>query len=253
MTLHVDRAGSGPDLVLLHGWAMHAGAWDEALPALSRRYRVHAVDLPGHGHSAHAPANCFDDAVEAVAAAVPRDAIVCGWSLGGLVAQRLARRHPERVRALALVASTPCFARRADWPHAMDAATLDAFARGLDSDRDATLERFVRLNALHGAASREAMRAFAARLQQRGRPPVEALHRGLAWLRETDLREDARHLRLPVVVIHGQRDMLAPVAAAQWLARALPAATLVEIPGAAHLPFFTHREAFVAAMERLRA
>ena len=50
--LHVESAGHGPPIVLLHGWAMHSGLWGPLVPRLARRYRVHAVDLPGHGHSA---------------------------------------------------------------------------------------------------------------------------------------------------------------------------------------------------------
>ena len=109
MSLHVDRTGSGPDLVLLHGWGLHSGTWDDVAPLLARRFRVHAMDLPGHGLSAALPGASFDEAAEAVAEALPRDAIVCGWSLGGLFAQRIARHHPGRVRAMALVGATPCF------------------------------------------------------------------------------------------------------------------------------------------------
>ena len=178
---------------------------------------------------------------------------MCGWSLGGLVAQRLATRHPRRVGAIALVASTPCFAQRRDWPHAMSPATLEQFADGLASAPAETLARFVRLNALNGAASREAIRAFTARLGARGTPDAEALRRSLAWLRDVDLRADARAIGVAAVVIHGARDMLAPLAAGRWLACTLPAARAVEIDDAAHLPFFTHRDAFVAALESLHA
>jgi len=251
VTLHVDRHGEGPALLLLHGWGMHGGAWDELLPALAGRFRVHVADLPGHGNSASTRCAAFDDAVDAVAAILPPGAIVCGWSLGGLVAQRLAIRHAALVRAMLLVASTPCFVQRADWTHAMSAATLDSFARGLEEDPGGTLQQFVRLNALHGAASREAIRAFVARLAARGLPPPAGLRESLGWLRDADLRADAARIAVPTVLVHGARDMLTPVAGARWLAATIPDARLVEIEDAAHLPFFTHRAALVAALQSL--
>jgi pimeloyl-[acyl-carrier protein] methyl ester esterase len=249
--LHVDRGGAGPDLVLLHGWGLHSGVWAEALPAMARRHRVHAIDLPGHGHSAGATVAEFDDAVDLVADAVPDGAVVAGWSLGGLFAQRLARRQAPEVRALVLVSSTPCFVERADWPFAMKAETLAAFAASLRANPVATIDNFVRLNALHGARNRDAIRAFARRITERGTPPIAALEHGLRWLREVDLRADASSLRLPGIVIHGARDALVPVGAGRWLAAQLPGVNYVELPDAAHLPFFTHTQSFERALESI--
>lgn len=253
MKLHVERTGDGPDLVLLHGWALHSGAWKEALPALARRFRVHAVELPGHGFSAAVPARTFDDAAELVAGCVPQGAVVCGWSLGGLFAQRIARDHPRRVGALALVSTTPCFMQREDWPHAMMPSTLATFAAGLHSQRDRTLRDFVHLNALHGALGREAVRAFTARLAERGSASLADLQASLDWLRRVDLRPGARGISCPTLVAHGGRDALVPIAAGRWLAAAIPSARLVQWDDAAHLPFFTHRDAFVEALESLVA
>lgn len=249
MSLHVDRAGRGPDLVLLHGWGMHSGAWLEEMPELARRFTLHAIDLPGHGHSASVAPGSFEDAAELVGNHVPADAIICGWSLGGMLAQRLAVAHAAKVRALVLLASTPCFVSRPDWPHGMKPETLATFADGLARDRDDTLARFVQLNALHGSRSREAIRTFTTRLGERGAPTMKSLAATLEWLRDTDLRSQARFIAAPTVLIHGARDALAPVAAAQWLARHIPSAKLTELPDAAHIPFFTHREAFLRALE----
>jgi pimeloyl-[acyl-carrier protein] methyl ester esterase len=249
VTLHVERGGTGRDLVLLHGWALHSGVWNEAMPALHQRFRVHAVDLPGHGLSRGACPGTLDAAACEIADATPAGAVLCGWSLGGLVAQRIARLAPQRIRGLVLVGSTPCFMAREGWSHGMAPGTLEEFSRGLREDRDATLTRFVQLNAIRGADGRAAARAFTERLFERGQPSQAALQRTLGWLRDTDLRGDAPHLGTPTLVIHGGRDALAPVEAGRWLARSIPGARAVELDDAAHLPFFTHRDAFTRALE----
>jgi pimeloyl-[acyl-carrier protein] methyl ester esterase len=223
------------------------------MPELARRARVHAIDLPGHGHSAGVPAASFEAAADAIAALIPEGSVVCGWSLGGLFAQRIARRHPSRVSGLALVATTPCFAERDGWPHGMKAATLEGFAAALLQDRDAMLKRFVALNAMGGTRGREAVRAFTARLQARGAPAGAALAASLDWLHEVDLRGEAAGLRVPAVVVHGARDMVAPVGAGRWLAQQIPGARLLELADAAHMPFFSHGGPFVAALEPLLA
>lgn len=249
MNLHVESSGTGPELVLLHGWGLHAGAFADVVPELATRFHVLAIDLPGHGRSSHIPARNFDEAVDLLATAMPGAAAVCGWSLGGLLAQGLAQRHPAKVRQLVLAGSTPCFMERAGWPHGMKAATLDTFAHGLAGNREATLASFVRMNALHGARGREAVRTFTERLFERGAPDAASLAATLGWLRETDLRPVTPNLRVATLVIHGSRDAIAPVEAGHWLANHIPGATLVELADAAHLPFFTHRRAFLDAVE----
>ena len=51
VAMHVDSHGSGAPLVLIHGWGMHGGIWDNVVPLLAQHFRVHCVDLPGHGYS----------------------------------------------------------------------------------------------------------------------------------------------------------------------------------------------------------
>jgi pimeloyl-[acyl-carrier protein] methyl ester esterase len=135
----------------------------------------------------------------------------------------------------------------------MKPATLDAFGDGLASNREATLASFVRLNALHGAHGREAIRAFTERLFERGAPDPASLATTLAWLRDTDLRTPTAALRSSTLVVHGSRDAIAPVAAGHWLANHIHGAALLELSDAAHLPFFTHRSAFAATLESVLA
>lgn len=251
MSLHVERLGAGPDLVLLHGWGLHGGAWQSLAPRLAGSFRLHLVDLPGHGHSRDTPFGALDAVVDAVAACTPVGAAVCGWSLGGLVALRLATRHPGRVAALALVSSTPCFVQRDDWPHGMAPETLEAFAEGLRAEPAKTIRTFVNLNAHGGPHARDRMRELAALLVERGTPPSPSLAAGLALLQDADLRDEVASIDRPAVVIHGGRDALTPEGAGRWLAGRLPFARFVGIAQAAHLPFVSHPGAVAEALETL--
>lgn len=101
--------GAGEPLLLVHGLGGSADNWVEALPELLRRYRVFAVDLPGHAGSGRLPRGATIDDFAAAAGAVLEAegvgrALVAGHSLGGLVSLRLARSRPELVRGLLLVA-----------------------------------------------------------------------------------------------------------------------------------------------------
>jgi len=249
--LHVRVEGDGPDVVLLHGWGFHSGAWDGIVPALAAHHRVHAIDLPGHGRSSDCAIEAFDAAAEAIARRIPPGSLVVGWSLGGLLAQRIVARGMARPSALALVSSTPCFVQREDWAAAMRSATLEGFARDLGREPRQTLAHFVRLNALNAPNAREVVRSITARLEEEPAATTAALEHGLRWLREADLRDDATRIGVPCIVVHGTRDAITPIEAGRWLASRIPGARLCEIEDAAHLPFASHAARFLEAVESL--
>lgn len=247
--VHVESEGAGEALVLLHGFAMHAGLFAPLLPALSRRHRVHAVDIPGHGRTP--PVDPFDLAslAGAVDAAIDAPTVtVLGWSLGGLVALQWALMHPARVARLVLVATTPSFVVRDDWSHAMPAQTLSRFGDELRASYRLTLQRFLALQ-VHGShEGRATLDVLRQRLFERGEPSAAMLDAALRVLAHSDLRAALPRIRAPVLVIGGDRDALVPLAATRALAAALPDATHVTIPGAAHAPFLSHRQAFLDAV-----
>ena len=97
--LQVQTTGEGPDLVMLHGWGMHSGVWQTVVEALGKNFRLHCVDLPGHGRSHNSEAlTTLAKWTECVAQTMrPRlagPACWCGWSLGGMVATQLAQNYP---------------------------------------------------------------------------------------------------------------------------------------------------------------
>lgn len=249
MSLHVETLGAGDDLVLLHGWGMHGGVWDAVKPLLAAHFRLHLVDLPGHGASSPLTPATLENLAEAVVAAVPPRAHWCGWSLGGLVALTAARRFPQRIGKLALVAATPCFVQRDDWRCAMPAPTLRAFAGALENAYEDTLKRFLALQARGDEAAKGVLRALREHLFARGCPDPAALRDGLEVLLSTDARPWMAEVTHPVLIVHGERDQLVPSPAASWLADALPNARLAVFPNAAHAPFLSHPHEFAQMLE----
>lgn len=239
----------GGALVLIHGWGLHGGIWSGLVPRLSAYDPILMPDLPGHGHNP-CPDGGFRLAAAAdeLAARVPAGATVLGWSLGALVALVLAGRHPDRAGRLVLVAGTPRFTRADGWPCAIEGEVLDGFARDLAGDFRQTLTRFLSLQVRGGTASRATLRQLRDVLFSRGEPSQRALVDGLGILRRTDLRAELGALRQPTLVIAGERDRLVPAAASRRLAAALPRGRYLGLADAAHAPFLSHLEPFVAAL-----
>lgn len=245
--LHVESVGAGPPLVLLHGWALHAGLFSPILPVLASQHRVHAVDLPGHGHSEPLRPWTLEAAVASLERRFAKAGVlsVLGWSLGGAVALDWAHRVPSRISRLLLVATTPKFVASADWPHATSDETLVRFADELRIAFKPTLLRFLTLQMQGSDEGRAVLAALRRQLFSRGEPDAAVLVDSLATLRGIDLRDKVRRIRQPALVVTGARDTLAPPEAGAWLAKALPAGRLHALDGAAHAPFLSHREAFL--------
>ncbi|MGB7740789.1 MAG: pimeloyl-ACP methyl ester esterase BioH [Steroidobacteraceae bacterium] len=242
--LHVEIRGDGPDVVLLHGWALHGGMWGPWIEQLARRARLHCIDLPGHGRSAWpAGASTLRDLARVVSPHVPNGAAVLGWSLGGMVALELARSRPGDLAALVLVATTPCFLAREDWPAGMNPGVLDGFAAGLAGDYRRTLSNFLALQTWGDENATQALRSLRANLDAHGEPDPQALAAGLEILRTADLRADLAAIAIPTLVIAGEHDRITPVAAGRELASRLPSARFVEVPKAGHAPFLSHPDA----------
>ncbi len=247
MSLHVQQFGSGPDIVLLHGWGLHGDVFKDLAWQLVNDYRVTLIDLPGHGRSpASQRAQDLAAFAQQVADEAPSPAAWLGWSLGGMIATQVALGVPARVEKLILVTSSPRFVTTDDWPYAMDPAVLDDFAQALHQDYHGTLERFLALQAAPGTAGRDTLRQLRQTLLRFPPPGSRALDDGLAILQSADLRNRLPALRCPVLSIFGQHDRLVPAAVAPAVKALLPNAQVEIIKGSGHAPFISHPQAFLA-------
>lgn len=246
--LHVESVGSGSDLVMLHGWAMHGGIWNGVREQLAQTYRLHLVDLPGHGLSPADEAETFETMVEKVADFLPQNSIVCGWSLGGQIAIELALHESQRVQKLVLVSSTPCFAKRDDWQWGMDARQLQLFTENLKQNYKVTINRFLTLQMSGDQEVIEVLSQLRKYFFQRKQPDPGALQRGLEILQANDIRDKLSVVQQPVLLLHGENDVITHPAAARWMDQQLIRSKLILFPHCGHAPFLSSPEKFVSHM-----
>ena len=236
-------------LVMLHGWGVGAPVFDVLREHCAAARDARAVDLPGYGAAQTCEPYTLEALADRVSADAPPQCGVIGWSLGAQVALAWAQARPEQVTSLALIAATPCFVQRDDWPCAMERRVFESFAASLEQDLTATLARFCALQA-HGADdARSTNRRLRAALDASGAPDGHALKGGLRVLLKRDLRPDLPTVAQRALVVHGACDALVPPPAAAFLAQTLPRARLERIAGAAHAPFVSAPQRVGALLE----
>lgn len=235
MPLQVTTYGSGSDIALLHGWGFGRGIWKPVVNQLSTYYRVHLVSLPGYDGTS-VDSRDFDATAYALTEALPPRSILCGWSMGGMLALAAAAHHPNHFARLVLVGTTPKFVQASDWTPALSDKTLEAFLRWVLQAPEATLASFVTLLSRPDSQMKSISNHLKALLAN-DLPDVLALEKGLDWLRNMDLRRLAAQVSLPTLIVHGDQDPLIPVSAATWLTAALPCARLRLCTETAHAPF----------------
>lgn len=254
MSLSVVKIGTGPNLVLLHGWGLNLAVWDGLIDDLAARYTLTLVDLPGHGLSGHINADNIASMADRVAAVMPPQSTVLGWSLGGQVALQLATHHTDKVASLLLAATTPKFVASADWPHGVKTEVLNDFATRLSTNYAATIRNFLALQVLHSSLSPATTRATIATLQKsilkRGEPNIKNLMCGLNILAASDHRLSLDKIKQPALVIQGDHDALTREPAAAWMSTQIPHATYLAIAHAAHAPHLSHRDQFIDAINQ---
>jgi pimeloyl-[acyl-carrier protein] methyl ester esterase len=251
--LYLEINGSGPDLVLLHGWGLNVRVWDGLVQELRGRFRLIAVDLPGHGRSPWTPGRNTPAEqawlLHSTLTPISNRYSLLGWSLGGQIALDLAAAMPAQIDKLVLVATTPRFVAAADWPYGMKLEAITKMATQLRGDYQQTVRDFLDLQVRGSMDGTNVVEQMRHALSVHGEAKPEALEAGLNTLATSDLRPTVPHVRTPTLVIAGQNDRITAPGASRVLAEALPDARYVEMRRAAHAPFLSHRKEFTAVLE----
>ena len=238
--LYYERAGDGPPVLLVMGLGMNATGWWRTIPVLARGFTVLSFDNRGVGRSGRPPgpysmAQMADDAVAVLDAAGVEAAHVYGVSLGGMIAQEIALRRPERVLGLVLAATTP----GGEHAVAPDAATLAFFHRRGQMPAEEAVWASVPYN-YAVRTRRDGGQRIAEDIAQRLRFPIESepYVAQLAAALGHDAYERLGAMSHPTLVVHGAEDRMVHPDNARLLAERIPAAQLQLWEQTGHL-FFT--------------
>ncbi len=237
VNIYYEVYGSGPPLLLTHGYSSTSAMWHGQIDALSKNHALLLWDMRGHGQSDYpddAAAYSEDLTVADMAALLDKigaaSAIVGGLSLGGYMSLAFYRAHPQRVDALLIIDTGPGFKKdeaRESWNKRAH-ETGDRFEReGLDALKLASRERST---VTHRDASGLARAA-----------------RGMLTQRNAGVMELLPHITVPALVVVGADDMPF-LAASDYMAAKIPGAKKVVIPAAGHAVNIDQPQAFIDAV-----
>ncbi|MCX7891228.1 MAG: 3-oxoadipate enol-lactonase [Burkholderiales bacterium] len=243
--------GQGPWLAMSHSLACNLSMWDAEAARLATRFRVLRFDTRGHGAS-DAPPGPYslemlaDDVRGLFDALGIREAHWVGLSMGGMIGQTFALRHPGRLASLVLADTTSRYPKEA-WPVWQERIAL-AQAQGMEPLVAPTLERW--FTAPFRAAHPERVAPIAQAIRA---TPVAGYVGCSHAIPKIDLTARLKEIAVPTLVLVGEEDPGTPVAMAREIHEAMPGSELVVIPGAAHLANVEQPAAFGAALERFYA
>ncbi|MEQ8697047.1 MAG: alpha/beta hydrolase [Bauldia litoralis] len=242
------KAGQGDRTVLfLHGIGGNQQSFDTQLAALPDGWRGLAWDMPGYGGSDPLPAMTFESlAASAIALLDDADAgtaVILGHSMGGMIAQEIAMRHPDRVAGLVLFATTPAFGGRDD-----------SFKQRFLADRLAPLDAGKTpadiapslVGGMFGPATPEPVKALAA--ASMAAIPASAYRAALECIVTFDRRANLDRIACPTLVLAAEDDTLSPPKTMEKMAGRIPGAVYRCLAGVGHLANFEDPAAFNAVL-----
>ncbi len=250
--LHFEDYGSGPAVILIHGWPLNGASWEKQTTALlDAGYRVITYDRRGFGQSSQ-PAEGYDydtfteDLNQLVQQLDLNDVTLVGFSMGtGEVARYLGKFGSDRVSKAVLIGVIPPFLlKTSDNPTGVDQNVFDDIQAKLKKDRPAFLLEFLKnfynYDKLQGKRiSEEVLRAsWNVALVASAIATLQCVG---SWLE--DFRKDVARMNVPLLIIHGDADQILPIeSTAEPLAKKLKDAKFLKIKGAPHGLLWTHAE-----------
>src|SRR5437868_10742896 len=237
VNIYYEVHGSGPALILSHGYSATSQMWKGQIEPLSKKHTLILWDMRGHGQSdypadqsAYSEEHTVGDIAALLDQAGAKKAIVGGLSLGGYMSLAFYRRHPERVRSLLIIDTGPGFKK----DDAREAWNKRAHETG---------DRFER----EGLAVLKSLSRERSSVSHRDASGLARAARGMLTQRDARVIELLPDIKVPSLIVVGADD--APfLAASDYMAAKIPGASKVVIPAAGHAVNIDQPQAFIDAV-----
>jgi pimeloyl-[acyl-carrier protein] methyl ester esterase len=195
------------NLVLIHGFGFGSYIFNE-LESKFHNYNIITIDLPGHCGNEFV-SDDLDDWVNNIKDKIPENAIILGWSLGGLLAIKLTQI--VQVKKIILVASSPKFVSDNTWQYGIPINNFNSFQESLNLDLTKGLTRFISLQGLEKTQIKQLKPQIEQNL-----PSILGLNNALKILQNTDLRKELLQIKDKTQVILGNKDTIVPFEIYNW-------------------------------------
>lgn len=246
ITVHfaVNGPTDAPPLVFSNSLGTDLRTWDAVVARLSGRFRCIRYDTRGHGLTDRGSAEVTiprlaADLVGLLTHLDIRKTLICGLSIGGLIAQQVAKDDPDRVRALVLCDTASKIGTPEMWQERIDGIEKN----GLDAAADGILERwFAPVFRSHKPIDVALWRNLLVRT------PLDGYLACCGAIRDADLRADAATINAPTLCVGGAQDGATPPDVVGALAASIPGAGFIELNDCGHLPCIEQPQALVDAM-----
>ena len=216
-------------IIFIPGWGMEENIWDLVLPHL-KEYPVQCIDWRNVKEQSE-----FADRI--IDVAQDDNVILVGWSLGALAAIQAHKKI--KAKGIVLIGGTAKFTNASDYSNGWNALHIERLKRNLARRREDTLKRFYE-NMFTKNELKENKR-FEDMIKRFKGDSIQSLQLGLEYLIEADMREELKEVKVPILLIHGEQDVICPLSAARSMAEN-ETATLKVVSEAGHALCVTNFE-----------
>jgi pimeloyl-ACP methyl ester carboxylesterase len=252
--LHYEDRGSGPAVVLIHGWTMNSTFWQQNVGALSDCNRVITLDLRGHGLSGktdygHTLAQYAGDVHSMLQHLQLRDVCLVGWSMGtSIILSYVQQFGCGLLRSAAFVDQSPRFLDSDGWEFPLlggySTVDLAVFAQGMQHARPSVVKPFIAACFAEAPADDVIDAVYA----ETTKMPTSAAVSVWFDMAYADLRHVLPEVTVPTLLMYGARSKVFPGDLDYWLAQRLPQAKVARFDDSGHAPFSEEPDRFNEAL-----
>lgn len=243
--MYYEDTGKGPALVLIHGMSGDSTEWAHIIPELSKEVRCIAVDLRGHGKSEKPDQpytqNLFAEDTATLLDTLKIDkAYICGASMGGFVALKMALNYPEKVEGLILI----------DTAARMPAKSIEVAGKwgkifvekGLEAYIEAEIKDI--FHPMFARRHKNEIEAFADSMRTRDSSTVVRIQQG--YMQSPPIMEkEIKNIKVPTLIIHGREDEVVPAEEAEFMHNQIRNSQIAIIPFSGHGALLERKDFFI--------